>query len=77
MAGYRCYVLDAEDHILQAHDLDCESDAQATTLAESLLDQDPYYRAAELWRSTRRVTKLERRVGKRPLLSGHRVPLPG
>jgi len=64
MAGYRCYVLDAEDHILQAHDLDCESDAQASTAAETLLDQDPYFHAAELWRSTRRITKLERRASR-------------
>ena len=26
MVGYRCYILDAEDHIVQAHDLDCDSD---------------------------------------------------
>lgn len=41
MLGYRCYVLDAEDHILQAHDLDCENDAHAATVAETLLSQDP------------------------------------
>jgi hypothetical protein len=60
MVGYRCYVLDAEDHILQAHDLDCETDEHAAAFAEALLNQDPYYRFAEVWRSTRRVAKLER-----------------
>ena len=60
MNGYRCYVLDAEDHILQAHDLDCETDQHAAALAEVLLSQDPYYRFAEVWKSTHRVAKLER-----------------
>ncbi len=55
MIAYRCYVLDAEDHILQAHDLDCENDEHAAALAEALLHQDPYYRFAEVWKSTRRV----------------------
>lgn len=62
MVGYRCYVLDAEDHILQAHDLECETDEHAATLAETLLNEDPYYRFAEVWKSTRRIAKLERRL---------------
>jgi hypothetical protein len=65
MVGYRCYVLDAEDHILQAHDLECESDEHAAALAENLLNQDPYYRFAEVWKSTRRIAKLERRLSIR------------
>ena len=65
MIGYRCYVLDAEDHILQAHDLDCETDEHAAALAETLLQQDPYYRFAEVWKSTRRIAKLERRLNVR------------
>ena len=65
MVGYRCYILDAEDHIVQAHDLDCETDAQATTSAEGLLARDPYHRAVEVWRATRRVTKLEREAIQR------------
>ncbi len=73
MTSYRCYVLDAEDHILQAHDLTCDSDAHAAVIAETLLDQDPYYTAAEVWRSTRRIAKLERRAGKRPLPSIRRM----
>ena len=55
MVGYRCYILDAEDHILQAHDLDCGTDAEATSVAEGLLAPDPYHRAVEVWRATRRV----------------------
>jgi hypothetical protein len=69
MAGYRCYVLDAEDHILQAHDLDCESDEHAATIAESFLDRDPYYSAAEVWLSTRRIAKLERQASNRSTIS--------
>jgi hypothetical protein len=71
MVGYRCYVLDAEDHILQAHDLECETDEHAAALAETLLNQDPYYRFAEVWRSTRRIAKLERHLSVRM-----RIPSP-
>jgi hypothetical protein len=60
MVGYRCYILDADDHIVQAHDLDCDTDAQAASTAEGLLTRDPYCRAVEIWRATRRVAKLER-----------------
>ena len=60
MVGYRCYILDAEDHILQAHDLDCANDAEAADIAEGLLGQDPYHQCAEVWRSTQRVIRLER-----------------
>lgn len=64
MGGYRCYILDAEDHILQGHDLDCETDAQAIATAECLLAQDPYYRCAEVWKATRRIMRLERQPQK-------------
>ncbi len=37
MVGYRCYILDAEDHIVQAHNLDCDSDTQAQTEAGNFL----------------------------------------
>ena len=60
MVGYRCYILDADDHIVQAHDLDCETDAQAASTAGDLLAHDPYHRAVEVWRATRRVATLER-----------------
>ena len=60
MVGYRCYILDADDHIVQAHDVDCETDAQAESTAEGLLGRDPYHGSAEVWNSTRRVTKLQR-----------------
>jgi hypothetical protein len=60
MQGYRCYILDAENHILQGHDLDCETDAQARAGAEILLAQDPYFRCAEVWKATHRVLRLER-----------------
>jgi hypothetical protein len=60
MLGYRCYILDADDHILQGYDLDCETDAQAKARAESLLAEDPYYRSAEVWKATSRVMRLER-----------------
>ena len=60
MVDYRCYILDAEDHIVLARDLECEGDAQAETTAQSLLLQDPYHRSVEVWRATRRVVKVQR-----------------
>jgi hypothetical protein len=48
MVGYRCYILDSDDHIVQAHDLDCETDAQAASTAQGLLGQDPYHCSVEL-----------------------------
>ena len=60
MVGYRCYILDGEDHIVQAHDLDCANDEEAMAGAEILLAHDPYYRFAEVWHATRRVLKLKR-----------------
>jgi hypothetical protein len=60
MAGYRCYILDAADHIVQAHDLDCESDAHAEATAEDMLVLDPYHRSVEVWHAARPVVKVER-----------------
>ena len=64
MTGYRCYILDADDHIVQAHDMTCDSDAQAGSTAEDLLARDPYHHAAEIWNAARRVMKLERDVAE-------------
>jgi hypothetical protein len=60
MAGYRCYILDAEDHIVQAHEFERETDAEAEAAAGDLLVQDPYHQAAEVWNAARRVIKLQR-----------------
>ena len=63
MVGYRCYILDAHDHIVQAHEIDCPDDAQAESRAADLLAQDPYHRAAEVWEAARRIRKVERAPG--------------
>ncbi len=76
MVGYRCYILDADDHIVQAYELDCDTDAQAEARAVGLLARDPYYHGAELWEATRRVTKLERDSTQREGVARSR-PLPG
>jgi hypothetical protein len=76
MVGYRCYILDAADHIVQAYDLDCETDAQAETTAKGLLAQDPYHRWAEVWRATCRVARMEREVTHRLRLMPEE-PAPG
>ena len=72
MVGYRCYILDAEDHIVQAHNLDCDSDMQAQREAGNFLSKDPYHSYVEIWRATRRVAKLEtpRRRSSSPVPSG-------
>jgi len=67
MGGYRCYILDADDHIVQAHDIECESDEQAAVTAGGMLTQDPYYKAVEVWRTTRLVIKLDRSTGLQAL----------
>jgi hypothetical protein len=74
MVGYRCYILDADDHIVQAHDLDCATDSQAALTAEHLLSLDPYHGAVEVWAATRRVVKLERDATPRLRLAP-RAPL--
>ena len=74
MAGYRCYILDADGHIVQAHDLDCDTDAQAGWAAENLLACDPYHRAAEIWNATRRVLQLERDAAQRMRLARRIAP---
>ncbi len=68
MVGYRCYLLDAEDHILQAHEYECDDDAAAEAMAQAYLDLDPYHRAAEVWERARRITKLDRRQQSRGTL---------
>ncbi len=60
MVGYRCYILDAEDHILQAYEVECKDDAHAEATAGDLLARDPYHRSVEVWERTRRIMKLER-----------------
>jgi hypothetical protein len=60
MAGYRCYILDAENHIFLAYDVECGDDAHAEQEARDLLAQNPYHRSVEVWQSTRRITKLDR-----------------
>ncbi len=78
MVGYRCYILDADDHIVQAHDLECETDAEAEFTAERLLARDPYHGAVEVWQATKRVMKLERDAAQRIRLarSGRRSDRP-
>ena len=66
MVGYRCYVLDAADHIVQAHDLDCETDAEAEAAAAILLARDPYHRSVEVWHAARRVVTLQRDATRHP-----------
>jgi len=60
MAGYRCYLLDAEDHILQAHEIECDNDVQAQSAAQHFLTREPFHHAVEVWERARRIIKLDR-----------------
>lgn len=75
MVGYRCYLLDAEDHILQAHDIECDDDTQAQSAARQFLTRDPYHRAVEVWQRTRRIITLDRQGTPRPPPSLNRRPI--
>ena len=65
MGAYRCYILDGDDHIVQAHILDCETDAQAESAAKGLLGYDLYHHSAEVWNAARRVAKVDRNIALR------------
>jgi hypothetical protein len=67
MVGYRCYILDAEDHIVQAYEIDCKDDGQAASAAEDLLTRDSYHRSIEVWQRTRRIMKPEPGPIPRPI----------
>jgi hypothetical protein len=75
MVGYRCYILDAEDHILQACEIECEDDAQAESAAGDLLARDPYHQSVEVWELARRIAKLKRdeAVTRRRTHGNHRM----
>jgi hypothetical protein len=54
MAHYRAYILNREGRIMEAVDLDCADDADATESAKQLVDGHD----VELWRNARVVSKL-------------------
>jgi hypothetical protein len=52
---YRAYFLDRENHIRHAHDLDCETDAEAEARLTAM-DRQGF--AAELWRGSEKLLTL-------------------
>jgi hypothetical protein len=52
MRGYKLYLLDENDRIRSAMDLECDDDADAIQLAQSLLDGP-----MELWQGARIVRR--------------------
>jgi hypothetical protein len=70
VVAYRCYVLDDGDHIVQAQDLECDTDDLAIAAGRLVLAQNPYYRTVEVWRATRRVGRLDRDPIERVSLVG-------
>lgn len=55
MAHYRLYVLDREDHIRHAFDLECEDDEQAVAQTEARRAGQ----TLELWQGARRVVRFD------------------
>jgi hypothetical protein len=56
VTDYRLYTLDASNHINNAHDIICDSDADALVEAGRLLKPS---QRAEVWQRTRLVAKIE------------------
>lgn len=54
---YRAYFIDRENHIRYAHDLECETDAQAEA---RLAEMDRQGFAAELWRGAEKLLTFPR-----------------
>jgi len=54
MTHYRLYLLDGDNHIRRAFDLDCADDDEAVKTAETYVDGH----AVELWEKTRKVARL-------------------
>lgn len=52
---YRAYFFDTSNHIRHAHDLECETDAEACERLEAM-DRRGF--SAELWRGTRKLASL-------------------
>lgn len=72
---YRAYFLDAANHIRHAHDMECETDAQAH---ERLAAMDRNGFSAELWCGTRLLATLPAHVDmaamQRPVAAGNQCP---
>jgi hypothetical protein len=62
MIHFRCYFLNADEHIKAAQDFECESEANAIDRARRVFAEADKYSAFELWREGTRV-HFEKRAG--------------
>ena len=67
MSSYRCYFLDAANHVAADRFVECGTDGLAKARADELL-ADSSYPAMELWDGTRFVYQATRH-GRRPLVN--------
>ena len=66
MSSYRCYFLDATNHVAADRFVECGTDRVAQARADELL-ADTAYPAIEIWDGARFVYQAMRRGGRPPL----------
>lgn len=66
MSSYRCYFLDATNHVAADRFFECGTDDLAQARADELL-ADTEYRAMEIWDGARFVYHATRQGGRPPL----------
>jgi hypothetical protein len=60
MAGYHVFLVNGRGGIVGRRDVDCASDRTAVEAARAILAADaPQYLAAEIWRGTRKVLRID------------------
>jgi hypothetical protein len=52
---FRCYFLDAQDHISAREDIEADTLAAAIDRALAMLKSRPHHRSIEIWQGARRV----------------------
>jgi hypothetical protein len=57
MHTYRCYLLDATDHIASVKLIECPDDDAAKLIAHNILAAEPEFSAVELWDLARQVNR--------------------
>ena len=66
MSSYRCYFLDAANHVAEDRFVECTTDDLAQARADALL-ADTAYPAMEVWDGGRFVCQVTRQGGRPPL----------
>jgi hypothetical protein len=64
MLVYRCYFLDAEDHIKAAEEIEAVSNSEVIDRALAMLKDRPQHQGIEIWEGTRRLFTSRRDISK-------------